>query len=106
MPDVIQRGLDALDHRQRGVEQRHEPDSPQHADLEIVDEAHHVRGDLRPARPERREHASHHRLDPVLRPERLQHGERDREQWHDREQGAVDESGRLEVELAVGQRPD
>src|SRR5438093_11780650 len=36
MPDVIQRGLDALDHRQRGIEQRHEPDGPQYAELEVV----------------------------------------------------------------------
>ena len=103
VPDVVERLLDLLHQRDRGVEQQREADRAEHADVDVLDELDDALGDLDALLAQRLEEREQHGADLVVDAEGLQHREAEREQRHERQQRGVDQPHRAQRELALRQ---
>ncbi len=100
-PDEIKALLDLLHHRDDGVEQEDQADGAEHAAAYVVDEFHHLRGDVVGLVAERFEERVEHRLEFAVIVEALEHGEGQGDQRHDRQQRRVHQAHGAQREIVA-----
>ena len=106
VPGEVEGSLEFLDRRHDRVEQEREADRAQHVAAHVVHEGHDLLGQLAGALADRPQELVDQRLEVAVHAEALQHGEREGDERHERQQRRVDEAHRAQVQLAGQQVAD
>ena len=104
VPDVVQGPLDLADQRDHGVEETGHAEGAENADIHAADEVDHALSHVCRLGAEGLQQSRQQRLQPILGAEGLEHRNRHGEEWHERQQGGVDEAHGMEIQHPILER--